>query len=287
MQKLAPYFPTPETIVDKMLKLGELKAGETVFDLGSGDGRIVIDAARKYKANAIGVELDDRLYLSRAWTRIKSLGLSTTARIIHGDLLKQDYSSADLLTVYLLPVATQMVTPILEKQLKKGARIVAHDFQFASWRPEQTVDIETTAKAGRTNCTSTAAEHDSLSGAVEPSDCPHRRSRPACLGWYGLTAGLHVNWLTALLAAYAVYSLGALAEVRYDTAMRSPIGVLADTLVLRVVELGGARGVDAGDRRRLSTCFGVPAAGSMPELLWWPGSRWCWPLVVPSPASAP
>lgn len=140
-EKLAPYFPTPETIVDRMLKLGELKAGETMFDLGSGDGRIVVDAARKYKANAIGVELDDSLY-KQSMDRIKMLGLTNTARIIHGDLLKQDYSSADLLTVYLLPVATDLVTPILEKQLKKGARIVAHDFQFAAWRPDQTVDVD-------------------------------------------------------------------------------------------------------------------------------------------------
>ena len=140
-EKIAPYFPTPETIVDKMLKLGELKAGETVFDLGSGDGRIVIDAARKYKAIAIGVELEDSLY-KQSMNRIKSLGLAPTARIIHGDLLKQDYSSADLLTVYLLPVATGLVTPILEKQLKKGTRIVAHDFQFAAWKAERTVDID-------------------------------------------------------------------------------------------------------------------------------------------------
>jgi 16S rRNA A1518/A1519 N6-dimethyltransferase RsmA/KsgA/DIM1 with predicted DNA glycosylase/AP lyase activity len=139
--KIAPYFPTPETIVDKMLKLGELKAGETMFDLGSGDGRIVIDAARKYKAIAIGVELDDSLY-KQSMNRIKSLGLAPTARIIHGDLLQQDYSSADLLAVYLLPVATSLVTPILEKQLKKGTRIVAHDFQFAAWKAERTVDID-------------------------------------------------------------------------------------------------------------------------------------------------
>lgn len=140
-EKLAPYFPTPETIVDRMLKLGELKAGETMFDLGSGDGRIVIDAARKYKAHAIGVELDDSLY-KQSMQRIKTLGLSNTAYIIHGDLLQQDYSSADLLTVYLLPVATEMVTPILERQLKKGTRIVAHDFQFAAWKPEKTVDVD-------------------------------------------------------------------------------------------------------------------------------------------------
>src|SRR5271155_4286784 len=73
-EKLAPYFPTPEKIVDQMLKLGELKAGETVFDLGSGDGRIVIDAARNYKAKAIGVELNDALY-KQSMDRIKNLGL--------------------------------------------------------------------------------------------------------------------------------------------------------------------------------------------------------------------
>src|SRR5271168_3972455 len=84
-EKLAPYYPTPETIVDKMLQLGGLKAGEKMFDLGSGDGRIVIMAARKYKADATGVEFDDPLY-RQSMERIKTLGLSATARIIHGDL---------------------------------------------------------------------------------------------------------------------------------------------------------------------------------------------------------
>src|SRR3954462_12991505 len=100
-EKLAPYYPTPETIVEKMLELGGLKAGEKMFDLGSGDGRIVIIAARKYKADATGVEFDASL-VKQSSARIKTLGLASTARIIHGDLLKQDYSSADLLTIYLL-----------------------------------------------------------------------------------------------------------------------------------------------------------------------------------------
>src|SRR2546425_5020086 len=113
IEKLAPYYPTPETIVDKMLQLGGLKAGEKMFDLGSGDGRIVIMAARKYKADATGVEFDDSLY-KQSVDRIKTLGLSATARIIHGDLTKQDYSSADLLTVYLLPVGNEKVSPMLE-----------------------------------------------------------------------------------------------------------------------------------------------------------------------------
>ena len=140
-EKLAPYYPTPEIVVDKMLQLGGLKAGEKMFDLGSGDGRIVIAAARKYKADATGVEFDDSLAKQSA-ARIQTLGLSATAHIIHGDLLKQDYSSADLLTVYLLPVGNEKVTPMLEKQLKKGARIVAHDFEFTAWKPEKVQDID-------------------------------------------------------------------------------------------------------------------------------------------------
>ena len=140
-EKLAPYFPTPETIVDKMLELGGLRPGEKMYDLGSGDGRIVIMAARKYKADATGVELDESLYRQSS-ERIKTLGLAPTARVILGDLLQQDYSSADLLTIYLLPVAIDKVTPIFEKQLKKGARVVAHDFEFPAWTPAKSVDID-------------------------------------------------------------------------------------------------------------------------------------------------
>ncbi|HLH42826.1 MAG TPA: hypothetical protein VKV74_07565 [Bryobacteraceae bacterium] len=139
--KLAPYYPTPAVIVDKMLQLGELKAGEKMFDLGSGDGRIVIAAARKYKAYATGVELDDSL-ARQSFERIRTLGLEGAARVIHGDLLDQDYSSADLITVYLLPVGNEKVTPLLEKQLKKGARVVAHDFEFAAWKAEKRLDMD-------------------------------------------------------------------------------------------------------------------------------------------------
>jgi protein-L-isoaspartate O-methyltransferase len=140
--KLAPYFPTPESIVDKMLQLAAVKPGEKVYDLGSGDGRIVIMAARKYNAQAIGVELDDSLF-RQSMARIRTLGLSSKATIIHGDLLEQDYTSADVLTIYLLPVAIEKVTPIFNKQLKKGARIVAHDFEFFEWNPAAKVlDID-------------------------------------------------------------------------------------------------------------------------------------------------
>jgi 16S rRNA A1518/A1519 N6-dimethyltransferase RsmA/KsgA/DIM1 with predicted DNA glycosylase/AP lyase activity len=140
-EKLAPYYPTPETIVQKMLQLGGLKAGEKMFDLGSGDGRIVIMAAEKFHANAVGIELDKELY-RESTDKIQSLRLQKTARIINGDILQQDYSSADLITVYLLPLSNDKVRPILDKQLKKGTRIVAHDFAFTDWKPEKVESIE-------------------------------------------------------------------------------------------------------------------------------------------------
>jgi len=138
---LAPYYPTPETVVEKMLRLGGLKAGEKVFDLGSGDGRIVIMAAQKFHADAVGIELDRDL-CRQSSQRIQKLGLERNARIVNGDLLNQNYSSADLVTVYLLPDSiNNKVQPFLDRQLKKGARVVAHDFEFRNWTPEKVENI--------------------------------------------------------------------------------------------------------------------------------------------------
>jgi protein-L-isoaspartate O-methyltransferase len=139
--KLAPYYPTPESVVERMLQLGGLKPGEKMFDLGSGDGRIVIMAASKFGADATGVELDTDLY-KQSTERIRKLGLEKKARIIHGDVMKQDYSSANLLTVYLLPSSNEKLRPILEKQLKKGTRVVCHDFEIAGWVPDKTESID-------------------------------------------------------------------------------------------------------------------------------------------------
>lgn len=140
-EKLAPYYPTPETVVERMLKLGGLKPGEKMYDLGSGDGRIVIMAADRFKANATGVEFDEDL-VKQSTDRIRALGLEKRARIIHGDLLQQNYSDADLVTIYLLPSAVEKARPLLEKQLKKGARVVAHDFGIPGWTPAKEEHIE-------------------------------------------------------------------------------------------------------------------------------------------------
>jgi protein-L-isoaspartate O-methyltransferase len=140
-EKLAPYYPTPPSIVEKMLAITGLRPGEKMFDLGSGDGRIVVAAASRFKADATGVELDDSL-ARQSSEELRRRGLDKTARIIAGDILKQDYSSADVITIYLLPKAMQLVRPILEKQLKKGTRVVAHDFEMAGWKPEKIETIE-------------------------------------------------------------------------------------------------------------------------------------------------
>ena len=149
IESLAPYTPTPQVIVDRMLALGALRPGEKMFDLGSGDGRIVVMAARKYRADATGVEFDPALVKQSA-ALIKRLRLSSLARIIEGDLLKQDYSSADLVTVYLLPIANEKLIPILEKQLRPGARVVSHNTPFNPWIPARVETIDDDGE-GRTH----------------------------------------------------------------------------------------------------------------------------------------
>lgn len=140
-EKLAPYFPTPRSVVERMLKLAAVKPSDTVYDLGSGDGRIVVMAAEKFGAKAVGVEYDTPLVLESRMT-IKRKRLENKASIIHGDMLAQDYSPATVVTVYLLPASNDKMRPILEKQLKPGTRIVCHDFEFSGWTPEKTETIE-------------------------------------------------------------------------------------------------------------------------------------------------
>jgi len=140
-EKLAPFYPTPESVVQKMLELGGLKKDETHWDLGSGDGRIVIMAAQKFGARSTGYEIDDELY-KKSMGRIKDLGLSSMATIVKADLAKADFSKPDLITVYLLPSSNDKLAPVFEKTVRKGARIVSHDFEFSAWKAEKTIQVE-------------------------------------------------------------------------------------------------------------------------------------------------
>ncbi|HZS51455.1 MAG TPA: SAM-dependent methyltransferase [Bryobacterales bacterium] len=141
VEKLAPFYPTPEAVVQKMLELGELKKGEWHYDLGSGDGRVVIMAAQKFGAHSVGFEIDDSLY-QRSMAKIKDLGLEKLATIRKQDLMTADFSKPDLITVYLLPTSNDKIQPLLEKSMHKGSRVVSHDFEFRGWKAEKTINIE-------------------------------------------------------------------------------------------------------------------------------------------------
>lgn len=142
---LAPVYPTPETIVDRMLTLAQVKPGEIVYDLGCGDGRIVIAAAQKFKARAVGVEIRRDVY-EHTLARVASLGLSDQVKIVHANALQYDLSPADVVTLYLLTSSNERLKPILAKELKPSARVVSHDFEIRDWKP---LAVEKIAVDGR------------------------------------------------------------------------------------------------------------------------------------------
>ena len=139
--KLAPYVASPARVVDLMLEMAKIKPGETVYDLGSGDGRIVIAAAGKYKAKAVGVEISPKLVAS-ATADIERAGLSADARVMQGDVLHTDFTGADVVTLYLETKLNGELRPRLEKFLKPGARVVSHDYPVPGWKPTRVEKVE-------------------------------------------------------------------------------------------------------------------------------------------------
>lgn len=131
---LAPAYPTPQTIVDKMLTVAQVRPGETVYDLGCGDGRIVIAAAQKFKAKAVGIEIRRDIY-EKTLAHVASLGLADQVKIVLGNALRADISPADVVTLYLLTSSNERLEPQLIKYLRPGARVVSHDFELKGWKP--------------------------------------------------------------------------------------------------------------------------------------------------------
>ena len=132
-----PFVPTPVEVIDKMLELAEVKKGDVVYDLGSGDGRIVIRAAQKYGVRAVGIEMDSWL-LAKARQDAKAAGVSHLVEFRAQDALKADISKATVVTLYMLPWFNEAMKPSFKKYLKPGARIVAHDFAIEGWEPDRT-----------------------------------------------------------------------------------------------------------------------------------------------------
>lgn len=130
----APWAPTSIRTTRKMLEMANLKPGEKLVDLGAGDGRIVIVAARSFRARAVGVEIDPLRCLI-ANLLISVFRLQDSAHVYHGDMFKFDFSDADVVSMYLLQGTNQRLKPKLAAQLKPGARVVSHTFSFIGWSP--------------------------------------------------------------------------------------------------------------------------------------------------------
>lgn len=133
-----PYVPTPQSVVDEMLSLAAVTKDDVVYDLGCGDGRIVITAAKKYGARGVGVDIDpDRI--KEANENAKVAGVSDRVKFLEQDLFATDFKEASVVTLYLLPAINLKLRPKLLSELKPGTRIVSHAFDMGDWKPEKTV----------------------------------------------------------------------------------------------------------------------------------------------------
>jgi SAM-dependent methyltransferase len=139
-QSLAPYVPTPQHVVERMLELAQVSSKDIVYDLGCGDGRIVITAAKKYGARGVGVDIDpERIKESEA--NAKAAGVEKLVTFRLEDAMKANISEATVVTLYLLSSSNSVLRPILTKQLKPGARIVSHSFSMGDWPPLATEKV--------------------------------------------------------------------------------------------------------------------------------------------------
>ena len=136
-----PYVPTRQKVVDEMLKLAKVSKSDVVYDLGCGDGRIVITAAKDYGASGVGVDIDPER-IKEANENAKTAGVTDKVKFIEGDLFEQDFSKATVVTLYLLPAINLKLRPQLLEQLKPGTRIVSHAFDMGDWKPEKTITVE-------------------------------------------------------------------------------------------------------------------------------------------------
>lgn len=140
-----PFVPTPPAVVDAMLKLAKVGPRDHVVDLGSGDGRIVLAAASRYKASGTGIEIDEDL-VEQSSAEATKLGIAKRARFVRQDVREADLSRATVVTLYLLPGMMTTLRNKLVAELRPGARVVSHDFHFENWKPDLTVTVQTQEK---------------------------------------------------------------------------------------------------------------------------------------------
>ncbi len=139
-KKIVPFVPTPQEVVEGMLELAQIKKGDVVYDLGSGDGRIVITAAKKYGVKALGFEIDPDL-IRESRENIRNEKLENLAEIREQDILTVDLSPASVVTMYLLPSVNLQLRPKVLSQLKPGTRVVSHAFDMGDWKPDKVINV--------------------------------------------------------------------------------------------------------------------------------------------------
>ena len=139
-KKIVPFVPSPQEVVDKMIELAGVKKGDVVYDMGSGDGRIVIAAAKK-GARAVGFEIDGDL-VKESRENIRKAGVENLAEIRQQDILTVDFAPASVVTMYLLPDVNLKLKPNLLKQLKPGSRLVSHSFDMGDWKPDKVERVD-------------------------------------------------------------------------------------------------------------------------------------------------
>ena len=134
------YVPTPYEVVDEMLRLANVKKGDVLYDLGSGDGRIPVTAAKKFGVRAVGIDIDPQR-IKEATENAKKHGVGKLVTFKHEDLYKTDFKDATVVTLYLLPDLNVKLRPRLLNELKPGTRIVSHQFDMGTWKPEKKVEL--------------------------------------------------------------------------------------------------------------------------------------------------
>lgn len=138
--KDVPYVPTPYPVVEGMLKLANVQKDDVVYDLGCGDGRIVVTAAEKFGARGVGIDIDPER-IKEAWENARKAGVTERVKFLEQNLFEADLSEATVVTLYLLRGVNLKLRPKLLAELKPGTRVVSNTFDMGDWKPEQTQDV--------------------------------------------------------------------------------------------------------------------------------------------------
>jgi Methyltransferase domain len=140
VEKDVPYVPTPTPVVNEMLRIANVKKNDVLYDLGSGDGRIVITAAQKFGTRGVGIDIDPQR-IKEANQNAKKAGVTDRVQFRQQNLFETDFSNATVVTLYLLPDINLRLRPRLLSQLKPGTRIVSHAFDMGDWKPQRVVKV--------------------------------------------------------------------------------------------------------------------------------------------------